>query len=74
LRKSGMARIAPINATAIVDWMDISSRGLGVIVLVTVVQYDVRVDMVVAEGITVWMVVQIVVLVVKTVHVVQLLV
>jgi len=74
LRKSGMARIAPINATAIVDWMNISSRGLGVIVLVTVVQYDVRVDMVVAEGITVWMVVQIVVLVVKTVHVVQLLV
>ena len=74
MRKSGMARIAPINATAIVDWMDISSRGLGVIVLVTVVQYDVRVDMVVAEGITVWMVVQIVVLVVKTVHVVQLLV
>jgi len=69
-----MARIAPINATAIVDWVNISSRGLGVIVLVTVVQYDVRVDMVVAEGITVWRVVQIVVLAVKTVHVVQLLV
>jgi len=44
-----------------------------VIVFVTVVQYDVRVDMVVAEGTTVWKVVQIVVLVVKTVHVVQVL-
>ena len=74
MRKSGMARIAPINATAIVDWVNVSSRGLGVIVLVTVVQYEVRVDIVDTEEVTVWKVVEIVVLVVKTVHVVQVLV
>jgi len=69
-----MARTTPINTNAIVGWVNISPRGLGVIVLVTIVQYEVRVDTVIVEGMTVGKIVQIVVLAVKVVQVAQLVV
>jgi len=69
-----MARTTPINTNAIVGWVSISLRKLGVIVLVTIVQYGVWVDTVIVERMTVGKVVQIVVLAVKVVQVVQLLV
>ncbi len=72
-RRSKNTTVTPVIINARMNWIGAFSRKPGEIVLVTVVQYEVRVNMVVAEEVTVRSVVQIDVAVVRVVQVIQLL-